>query len=450
MIRFLGVFLIFIALYHLFITTIGYGVLWGEHLQQLITIKEVLFILAILAFAVSNFKATKKYFSQRKNVWIIFAILLIYAVWISFLHDKSLYNMVVGIKYNFHFIAILLGSTLLWSIFAQHKGNTIKKQLPKIINYSQYFLIFVAIIWLMLQILRITDSERFMKIGFGPVGDFAFGQNPPVYYRTWPGGTPRLQGLFAGPNNYWYFLIAFFPLILFWRKRKRNKIKELFWISPQKLINMWFVTLWIISILATLSRTALIGGAVAFALINKKRINQHKKVTWIILVWLIGAFVGLSFRKGGSTQEHITSKISWLQTVIDQPLGFGLGTAGPSIHHGGTLLPENYYLQVMADIGTLWFLIWALLIFQFLSFNKNIQKYFEQKEESDEHQALFLHRKYLLAGRSCLLIMWLFLHVFEDSMVNYLFFIPFGVLTGYLSTLNKKTPPIFPQLPIKK
>jgi hypothetical protein len=29
--------------------------------------------------------------------------------------------------------------------------------------------------------------------------------------------------------------------------------------------------------------------------------------------------------------------------------------------------------------------------------------------------------------------MWLFLHVFEDSMVNYLFFVVYWILLGYLS-----------------
>jgi hypothetical protein len=36
-----------------------------------------------------------------------------------------------------------------------------------------------------------------------------------------------------------------------------------------------------------------------------------------------------------------------------------------------------------------------------------------------------------------LLIMWLFLHVFEDSMVNYLFFTIYGIILWSLSTKLK-------------
>jgi hypothetical protein len=35
--------------------------------------------------------------------------------------------------------------------------------------------------------------------------------------------------------------------------------------------------------------------------------------------------------------------------------------------------------------------------------------------------------------------MGMFLHVFEDSMINYLFFVSRGILTGYLSTKIDKS-----------
>ncbi|NOZ43923.1 MAG: hypothetical protein GXP45_02055 [bacterium] len=97
----------------------------------------------------------------------------------------------------------------------------------------------------------------------------------------------------------------------------------------------------------------------------------------------------------------------------------------------------------MADIGSIGFLIWIFLLFQILKIFQTIQIQF-QKPQSDKDEAIFLHRKYLQYGRSALLIMGLFLQVFEDSMVNYLFFIPFGLLSGYLSAISlTKALPIF-------
>lgn len=86
--------------------------------------------------------------------------------------------------------------------------------------------------------------------------DFAFGVQPPIYYLTGYEGTLRWQGIFAGPNNYGYFLILFFPLILKIFPTRSLKYKNY---SKSDWKNWSFVLLWIITILATLSRTALIG-----------------------------------------------------------------------------------------------------------------------------------------------------------------------------------------------
>lgn len=69
---------------------------------------------------------------------------------------------------------------------------------------------------------------------------------------------------------------------------------------------------------------------------------------------------------------------------------------------------------------------------------KSIENDFKNWKYSDEDAAVFLQRKRLLLWWFALLIMWLFLHVFEDSMVNYLFFCIFGILSGYLSKLYEK------------
>jgi len=72
----------------------------------------------------------------------------------------------------------------------------------------------------------------------------------------------------------------------------------------------------------------------------------------------------LSLLKDSSTLAHITNKFSSLGYVINQPLGFGLGSSGPAIHHNGGILPENYFIQVMIDIGTVGFLMWIFCVSQ--------------------------------------------------------------------------------------
>lgn len=429
MLRFLGVFLAFIVSYHLFTTILWYGILNWPHLQQLLALKDIIRWLAIIFFITSHYSKLKSYFITRKKSRIIFGILIIYSIFISFLAGKTGYSMLVGLKYNFHFTAVFLSSTLLGH-FLFFKHNT-KKHRKNIILYSQYFLIFTVFIGIILQWLKIAYPERFQFLWFWPVGDFVFWQNPPVYYRTGPWGTPRRQGLFSGPNNYWYFLVALLPTIFLRRKTKYQSRKELFLLSPKKLLNLFFLVLRFSAIIMTFSRSALLGTTITLAGIYRHKILSHKKTSIAISIITVIGFTALSIRKRGSTQEHITKKLSGIQSVIDQPLWYGLGTAWPAIHHGGTILPENYYLQVATDIGTLGFIIRTLLIFQYLQIAKRIQSNAQKHDEITQN--IFLHWKYLHIGWTTLLVLGLFLHVFEDSMVNYLFFVPLGILSGYLT-----------------
>lgn len=85
----------------------------------------------------------------------------------------------------------------------------------------------------------------------------------------------RWQGLFAGPNNYGYFLVAFLPIILTFfplRLKALYKRKKADWIS-------FFVQiLWGLTIAFTLSRAAMIGIFVVLVLQYWKAIWSHKKL----------------------------------------------------------------------------------------------------------------------------------------------------------------------------
>jgi len=60
-----------------------------------------------------------------------------------------------------------------------------------------------------------------------------------------------------------------------------------------------------------------------------------------------------------------------------------------------------------------------------------MKRYFVHTEDTATQQIYHL-RMALTIGWLALLVMGLFLHVFEDSMVNYIFFILRGLMSGYL------------------
>lgn len=144
--------------------------------------------------------------------------------------------------------------------------------------------------------------------------------------------------------------------------------------------------------------------------------------------------LGLSLLKWESTLGHLQAKFGGIEQVIAEPLGYGLGTAGPAIHHQGLLLPENYYLQLMLDIGVFGFILRCGLMFLIFSSHYRCSQGISAKELSTDPflQMLIPLQQGLLA----FLLMGMLLHVFEDSMVNYWFFILYGLSIGRSTALT--------------
>lgn len=436
MINFVKPFLIFVVMYHLFVTIIRYGILgWAE--PQLPALgRDAIRLIFFGIICIANFKILKAYLKTRKRPRITFIVIILFGVGISLLKDKSRYDIFVGIKYGLLYLFIFLSATFIGRIFSKIRNWKLK--IENFLKFLKYLLIITLLAWFLRQGLKFLRPDLFFSIGYGPFNDFKFGIKPPIYYLTWYKGTPRRQGIFSWPNNYGYFLIAFLPAVMIFFKQKFEDIKKLFVANRKAIINISIVLLRILAIILTLSRTAFIGWIVGLAIMNIQRIRKHKLLSRWIWATLLAGLVGLSILKWASTLGHIKAKFGSLQYVIQQPGGYGLGTSWPAINHNGTILPENYYIQLMLDIGTIGFLLRTMLILQITRLARKMQKNFKALDA--EEQMIYLIWKWFNIWRVCLLIMGMFLHVFEDSMINYLFFISRWILTWYLSTkIQKRT-----------
>jgi hypothetical protein len=197
-------------------------------------------------------------------------------------------------------------------------------------------------------------------------------------------------------------------------------------------LRIWIPIVRTAAIFMTLSRSALVGTMVVVVFLFRSWIKKHRKLSVWVLVLCLLWLVGLSVLKDTSTLAHIAKKFSSLSYVINQPLGYGLGSSGPAIHHGAWILPENYFIQLMIDIGTVWFLIRIFCVSQVGGLVRAIRTNSWTKTTNSKG-IIYSVRKWLTIGWITLLVMGMFLHVFEDSMVNYIFFILRGITTGYLS-----------------
>jgi len=312
------IFLLLIAWYHI----IGTGVIFGLNLQHYntsITLIRDLLRLGIVCLSCIQHR-NKVIPRIQKNKYILGVVIatIVLSILISVYMDKSVFSMFVGFKYDFMFTLIFLSASLVW--FTNTK--------PEIDRYIKLY-IGIIIAWYLRQAARLWLPDIMYRIWYGPVGDFVFGTNPPIYYRTWPGWDPRLQGIFSWPNNYGYFLIAIAPILYTRLQNKTKTIKA----SIRSSLR--------VGIVLTLSRWALIGGITGLLGTYRYKIQQHKKRAAIWASVIIITLLGLSIMKRWSTVEHIQNKVSGIQTVINQPLWYGLWSAGPAIHHEGKRLPDT-------------------------------------------------------------------------------------------------------------
>ena len=177
--------------------------------------------------------------------------MLIWSVWLSWSQDVELGTMIVGLKYDVWPLVILMSSVWLGRVYKSlrtnpplspfHKGDGIANEcsslwkeglgedLPNFkndtIRWFVYISIFIVLWWLLRQLGKIVLPELFYWIWYGSVGDYVLWAHPPLYYRTWPGGMMRLQGLFAGPNNYGFFLVAYFSVVCYTCFSKLTSVK---------------------------------------------------------------------------------------------------------------------------------------------------------------------------------------------------------------------------------
>ena len=386
-------------------------------------IREWIWILFLFVALIFWFRCFRPYWKHWKKTWIAFIILIIFSVFLSWIKDVSWSNIFIWIKYWFWWSFILISASFF--------GYTIseKWQKSKLLQILPWTLVLIVWLWFLWQWAKLLRPDFFYSLWYWGLDDYSYGENPPIYYLTWYQGTLRRQWFFSWPNNYWYFFVAFLPLVRWFFTDKIKKKEDIVLSVLALLVRM----VWMF---ATLSRAVLVWMVVVFLALYWNKIREKKR--WLLRwgVWILVVLAILSVLKRESTVGHITSKLSTIPEVISHPFGHGLWSSGPAIHYEWKYLPENYFLQIMLDIWTVWFLfrvfsIICLLLVQYKVIG--LSKWKLSTEEEYQLQVLYKLQIWFFA----LFMMWLFLHVFEDSMVNYLFFTIYWIVLWSLSTKLK-------------
>lgn len=408
MIKYIKSFLIFISLYFIIHTVLVYGNL-GISKSIMSLSKEVLWFGFVWLIALLNFRTTVRFIRQYNYITII--ILLILVIWsVVTLYQWDMFidsvkNIIIWLKYGVLYIFIFYTALLIWYIAKDRIDE-------KFVHWIYYFYLMILCAWFLIQISKLIFPDIRYSVWFRMIDIYRPDMAPPIYYLTNVDGFIRLSWLFSGPNNYWFRLVGTLSIFLWSKELGVWKLSK---------YDIFSKIIYIVSSILNLGRSIWIGMITQIILYLKKHniISIYKKTFTglsILALWALGY---MTYHKRDSTVKHFESTIHGILKFLDNPRWYWLGSSWPGIFYNGFILPENYYLQIMIDFGIIWLLL--ILIFWIYIFRYSKKIWFGW---SIWHRLNYMYLCWFLG----MCVVGLVLHVFEDSMVNYLIFVPWGIV----------------------
>lgn len=415
------------------------------------SIRDVLFILSMIYLLFTQKTYIKSFYNNYKylirSLWGLLIINIAYII--NSTSKFELLELLAGIKYDIYYFYILLWWLWLGHLFSYYnKGETISKY----IKWFWKFIFFIIIWWLIRQWLKTFYPDLFTHyLWFSTPSDFVPFTNPPIYYITWPWGIQRLSGFFVWPNTLGFFMIVISWLLYYLNKTYLKTIKS------RRLRILYILIIWM-----TLSRGAVIGSMIVIILlwitekmiINKETIKDMiskipKKIWVIILTVAISTimFLWINQRKDSSNNERLSTLNTSLEIVYKKISLFGYGAwySWPARHYQSDYqnnqkndlsMLENIYLQLIINQWIIWIILFITILFQLYTYHTIIRNNIGKIEY--QYGEILYYTQYLGIWLLWLLSIWWFLHVFIDSMVNYLFFIAYGICLWYSVSIIKK------------
>ncbi len=408
------------------------------------SLRDAIFWSIVVVSVLWRWKQLRKFCSHYRFIIIpILAVILINGAYLI-QHTSNLLASIAGIKYDI-FQFLIIGSGLWYGyLMVSNKQGT------KVLYYLKWFLKFSLILiiwWLVWQISKNIFPILFTEyLWYSSPSDFIPYSKPPIYYITWAWWLERLSGFFVGPNTLGFFLILMTSVLYYSIKKK---------LTSQRLL--WSIVGYLIIVALTLSRAAIIWVGLQIILllviesIHREKFNRRTTVRWIrwkqLLYMLITAIymvsalsiIGLRKQWSNSERRQSHSSINNLLTKQVPLLWYGPWYVWPAQHYelgylshqkNDYALVENIYLQTFINQWWLWMILFVGIIFGIAYIHLSLLKN-SSRQLSITNQEIKMITQYLGLGFLGLLSIGWFLHIFIDSMVNYLFLLPYSISLWY-------------------
>jgi O-antigen ligase len=300
----------------------------------------------------------------KKPFVIVLVAYLLLSVFLAVLyrHENGTEAMLAGLAMNLRYLGVATLAYLVWCY-----GGLAQEWLTKASWFVVCAGLFVSVVGI-LQVLALPSDF---------LAHFGYQKGASIASHVFIDDNPDLLRAFAtlrGPNDFGAFLIL--PVLLIVARFRSLPL----WVS---LVSLWFIG-W--ALLLSGSRSAWIGMAVALGaygffqagrFVSKKYLALVVAAVALLVAITLYAAVsvpvlrmavfhsspGDSSLTEGSTDTHIVSTVDGVKRVVENPLGCGVGCAGPASYYGGDAqISENYFVQIAEEVGVLGLLLFLLFV----------------------------------------------------------------------------------------
>ncbi len=371
----------------------------------------------------------KKIELKSSKIDLLLWLYIVSMLWIT-LFTTGIPGTIFGGRYDFSFLLMF------WVVY--HGRWLLYENLS---YYLKLFLISSGVMLFLSALIKFPLSEDvllYFGYSWNP-SNWQFSSEPPIFHGIDGANVRRFQWILDGPNTMWAFLIFYMWIWSYYFRSYKQ------WYFVQGC----FIAGFILMILATYSRSALLGTVIAlsFAIISSLPFlyKKYKKQT-ISLIFLALTFLSLlTFHysgrldaiigRAGSTKWHFERMTVGLDRIKSAPWWQWLWSAGPAYRHVNKLagtsreliekedkfyIPESWYIQQFIEWGIIGWVLF-LIIMAYLWFS------------------LYKKHIFLASMFTGIAVMNMFLHTFESNFFSLLLFLILAlILSPYAPRSHKK------------